>query len=76
MRGRSPGEWYISPARSTLSNGPLVLLPKGAIYLGTPKHDSVGKVLQKHSRTGARNRQGERAIHPLAEAEGLSGPFL
>jgi hypothetical protein len=53
----------------------LVLLPAGAIDRGTPKHDSVGKVLQEYSCTGGRNRQAERAIHPLAQAAGLSGPL-
>ena len=53
----------------------LVLLPEGALYRRTPKHDAVGKVLQENSRTGERNRQAERAIHPLTQAAGISGPL-
>ena len=50
-----------------------MLFPTGAIYRGTPKHDSVGKVLQTYSRTGGQEAASEDAIHPLAQAEGLSG---
>src|SRR5215467_3159607 len=73
--GTRPTEWCFSVAWSTLSNGTFVLLPVGTIYHGTPKHDAVGKVLGTHSRTRGSNRQGERAIHPLAEAKGLAGPL-
>ena len=79
MRGlasQDPTEWCISVACSTVFHGTFVLFPVGPLSHGTPKHDSGGKVLQQHSRTGARNQQGKRAMHPLAQAEGLSGPFL
>src|SRR5262249_22043203 len=49
--------------------------PGDRFTLERPNTIGVGKVLQEYSRLGERNRQGERAMHLLAEAEGLSGPF-
>jgi hypothetical protein len=74
LASRGPTELCISVACSTVFNGRVVLLPREPIYPGTPKHNSVGKVRRKQSRTGGRNRHGERASHPLAQAERLSGP--
>ena len=45
----------------------LVLFPVGTRSHGTPKHDSVGKVLREDSHHCARKRQGERG-------KGLSSP--
>ena len=76
MWSQSSSEWCISLAVQHRDNGTVMLLPVGPIDHGTPKQDGVVTVLPLHSRIGARNRQSERAIHPLAQAEGLSGPFL
>jgi len=54
----------------------LVFLLKGGTYLETPRNTirlARCKCPSNQSRTGARKWQGEWAIHPLAEAEGLSG---
>src|SRR5258707_3967790 len=47
--GRSPGELYVSPARQHHVQETLLLLPVGPLHHGTPKQDSVGKVLQNSS---------------------------
>src|SRR5258706_3840258 len=55
--GQSPGEWYVSPARQHHVHATVMLLPVGPLHHGTPKHDSVGKVLPNYSHLYARNRQ-------------------
>jgi hypothetical protein len=55
--------------------GTVLLVPVGPLSHGTPKQDGGVKMLQHYAHTGARNRQGERAMHPLAQDQGMHGPF-
>src|SRR6266436_1477334 len=76
LASQCPTELCISVACGTVFNGTVVLLPRGPIDPGTPKHNSVGKVLRKHSRTQGRNRQGERPCIPWLKPRGFLAHFL
>jgi hypothetical protein len=64
LASQCPTELCISVACGTVFNGTVVLLPKGPIYPGTPKHNSVGKVLRKHSRTREETGKGRGPFIP------------
>src|SRR5258707_11231040 len=69
-------ELYVSPAVLHRDIGTVMLVPVGPLYHGTPKQDGVVKVLPIYSHAGGRNRQAERASHPLTEDRGHSGSSL
>jgi hypothetical protein len=69
--GRSPGELYISPAMQHHVQETVMLLPVGPLYHGTPKHDSVGKVLENYSHLCARNRQVRTPFIPWLKPRGF-----
>jgi len=74
MGGRSPGELCLSPAAAARVHSTVMRFPVGPLHHATPKQDGVSTVLQRDSRLGAHNRQGERTRHPPTQDRGLSGP--
>src|SRR5262249_41007052 len=87
----SPGErgsnnTTLAHAERTRVQATVMLFPAGTMYRGTRKHSVVGEVLHAYRTILAQagnNGDGRRmflarwrqAIPPLAEAQGLSGPF-
>jgi hypothetical protein len=76
LASQCPTEWCLSVACRTLSKGPCVLFPVGTVDHGTPEtRCSWHGAAEAFSHRGEKPAREEGGIHPLAQAEGLSGPF-
>ena len=58
------------------SENTFVLLPKGTLYLGTPKHDSLFKVQHVDYSIALLLERSKAASIPCAEARGFTRPLI